>query len=217
MVIGHTTEWDNLFPYDLLPRILDLVIETWESFERPAPDDQEPPITRRFRSALKRSKNYKTLPFLIMREDVEDDYETGDELGRKDLAFYPMTPHEEVYFGFECKRLNALVGGKTRPLASQYVTDGMMRYVTGQYARFLNQGGMIGYVLDGRREHAMGLVEENIRARRSELKMEAPGAFLPSRLKPGHALVRETEHNLSRLFRVHHIFLRCPVPDNSAS
>ena len=122
-----------------------------------------------------------------------------------------MTPHEEVYFVFECKRLNALVGNRTRALASDYVTDGMTRFVIGQYARFMNQGGMIGYVLDGRCEHAMGLVEANIRARHEELKLDAPGTFHPSRLKPGHPLIRETEHKLPRLFRVHHIFLGCPV------
>ena len=46
MVIGDATDWDDLFPYDLLPRIFDLVIESWEMFEKPAKDDQEVPITR---------------------------------------------------------------------------------------------------------------------------------------------------------------------------
>jgi hypothetical protein len=214
-VIGEAANWADLFPADLLPRIFDLVIETWERFEKPAQNAEEPPTTRRFRSALKRAKSYKTLPFLIMREDVEDDFETGEELGRKDIAFYP-THHEEVYFAFECKRLNALVSGKTRALASEYVTDGMMRYVTGQYARFMSQGGMIGYVLDGRCEHAIGLVSDNIRDRQAELKMEAPGIFSGSNIRPDNPLIRETEHNLARAFRLHHVFLACPAGGNAS-
>jgi hypothetical protein len=207
-VIGETTNWGDLFPTHFLPDIFDLVIETWERFEKPSRDAQEPPITRRFRSALIQAKRYKILPFLIMREDVEDDFESGEEIGRKDIAFYP-THHEEVYFAFECKRLNALVGGKLRALASEYVSDGMSRFVTAQYARFMSHGGMIGYVLDGRCQHAMALVESNIQSRHGELSMEAPGNFLPSQFRPDSPVIRETEHKLSRLFQLHHIFLAC--------
>jgi hypothetical protein len=210
MVVGEASNWADLFPYHLLPRVFDLVTETWESFEKPARDAQETVISKKFRSALKRAKDYKRLPFYVMREDVEDDFDSGEELGRKDLVFYPNSqevPREEVYFAFECKRLNALVGGKKRALASEYVTEGMSRYARGQYARFMSQGGMIGYVLDGRCEHAMTLVEANIFSRYGELAMEPPGGFLPSTLRPENPLIRETEHKLPKLFRLHHIFL----------
>lgn len=219
MVLGDGTHWDDLFPWHLLPRVFDLVTDTWDNFEKPATDSLEPPITKRFRSALKQAKDYKDLPFYIMREDVEDEFETGEELGRKDLAFYPtqMSSREEVYFVFECKRLNATISGRVRALASDYVADGMTRFVSDQYSRFMSQGGMIGYVLDGRCDHSMGLVEENIRSRCSELKMEAPGAFLASRLRPDNPLIRETEHKLSRPFRIHHIFLGCPRPEASSN
>lgn len=221
MVLGDATQWDDLFPWDLLPRIFDLVTETWDRFEKPTPDALEPPITKRFRSVLKQAKDYKVLPFYIMREDVEDDFETGEELGRKDLAFYPtqMSSREEVYFVFECKRLNAwsISKGKIVTIASEYVTDGMTRFVSNQYSRFMSQGGMIGYVLDGRCEHSMNLVENNIRAQHAELMMDPPGSFLPSRLRPGNPLIRETEHKLSRRFVIHHIFLGCPRPESASN
>jgi hypothetical protein len=215
MVLGDASQWDDLFPWHLLPRIFDLVTETWERFEKPASDALEPPITKGFRSALKRAKDYKVLPFYVMREDVEDDFDTGEELGRKDLAFYPtgMSSREEVYFVFECKRLNVISKGKIVTLASDYVTDGMTRFATGQYARFMSQGGMIGYVLDGRCEHSMRLVENNIRAQHVTLMMDAPGSFRPSRLRPKNPLIRETEHKLPRPFLIHHIFLGCPRSD----
>jgi len=219
MVVGDAAQWDDLFPWHLLPRIFDLVTETWDRFEKPGPDAQEPPITKRFRSALKQAKDYKALPFYIMREDVEDDFETAEELGRKDLAFYPTheSSREEVYFAFECKRLNAKVKGKLRTLASDYVSDGMTRYVSHQYSRFMSQGGMIGYVLDGRCVHSMKLVENNIRSQHVALKMDAPGRFLSSKLRPQNPLVRETEHKLLGSFRIHHIFLGCPASEDSSS
>jgi hypothetical protein len=213
-VIGEATNWGDLFPTHFLPDIFDLVIEAWERFEKPARGALEPPITRRFRSALIQAKKYKTIPFLIMREDVEDEFESGEELGRKDIAFYP-THHEEVYFAFECKRLNALVGGRIRALASDYVSDGMSRFVTEQYSRFMNHGGMIGYVLDGRCDHAIGLVESNIRSQHEALKIDPPGGFSASTLRPENPLIRETEHKLPRLFRIHHIFLGCPLADDA--
>lgn len=213
MVVGDISQWDGLFPWHLLPRVFDLVTETWDAWDKPAPDAKETDISRRFRVRLKQAKDLASLPFRIMREEPEDNFETGEELGRKDLVFLPNdTAYEEVYFVFECKRLNAITeSGAFKTLASEYVTEGMTRFVSGQYARFMDQGGMIGYVLDGRREHAMGLVEKNIRNKRDDLKMEAPGGFSDSTLRPDSRFIRETSHALSRNFRIHHIFLTCPV------
>lgn len=210
MVVGDLSQWSDFFPWHLLPQVFDLVTETWDASDKPAPDAKETDISRRFRARLKQAKDYKTLPFFIMREDPEDDFETGEELGRKDIIFLPthQTSFEEVYFVFECKRLNAITeSGAFKTLASEYVTEGMARFVSGQYARFMDQGGMIGYVLDGRREHAMGLVEKNIRNKRNDLKMQAPGGFSDSTLRPDNRFIRETSHALSRTFRIHHIFL----------
>ncbi len=213
MVVGDLSQWHDFFPWHLLPQVFDLVTETWDAWDKPAPDAKETDISKRFRARLKQAKDYKQLPFFIMREDPEDDFDTGEELGRKDIVFLPthQTSFEEVYFVFECKRLNALVEGTVRALASEYVTEGMARYVNGQYARFMDQGGMIGYVLDGRCEHAMGLVEKNIRKKREDLKMEAPSGFSPSKIRLNALSIRETEHRLDREFRIHHIFLACPI------
>ncbi|MHB1785268.1 MAG: hypothetical protein ACYCS7_03835 [Acidimicrobiales bacterium] len=213
MVVGDISQWNDFFPWHLLPQVFDLVTETWDAWDKPAPDAKETEISRRFRVRLKQAKDYKKLPFYVMREDAEDDFDTAEELGRKDIVFLPthQTSFEQVYFVFECKRLNALVEGTVRALASEYVTEGMARFVSGQYARFMDQGGMIGYILDGRREHAMGLVEKNIRNKREDLKMEGPGGFSASTLRADNRFIRETRHALSRTFIIHHIFMSCPA------
>ena len=53
------------------------------------------------------------------------------------------------YLAYECKRLNVVNGGSRASLATAYVTQGMMRFLTEQYAEHLPIGCMLGYVLDG--------------------------------------------------------------------
>lgn len=55
----------------------------------------------------------------------------------------------ERYLAYECKRLNVINGRSRSSLATVYVSQGMMRFLTEQYAENLPMGCMLGYVLDG--------------------------------------------------------------------
>lgn len=212
MIIGDTDIWSDTFPDDLVPRVIDLIVDTWGTFEKPGPSDLEVPTTRRFKHALKQAKDFNRLPFRIERELAEDDPATGIELGRIDLKFLPaVSAREEVYLAMECKRLNVVENGVRRTLAPEYVTQGMMRFVTGAYAAAMTQGGMIGYVMDGRGDDARRLIGQNIALRAKELRMKSPAGFLPSRLRPALASVCETCHPRSQMppFTLHHMFLEC--------
>lgn len=69
--------------------------------------------------------------------------------GRIDIAVF-TDRERESYLAYECKRLNVVGADGTRStLATRYVTLGMMRFLTEQYAEGLSLGGMIGYVMDG--------------------------------------------------------------------
>jgi hypothetical protein len=210
MTVGDPRLWRPLFPGELIPQILDLVCETWRRFDKPAADEREWRITRRFKHALKREKDYRMLPVRIERELAEDDPESGDELGRIDLKFNPAdSALEEVYFAFECKRLYALVSGAIRALAGEYVSEGMMRFVEGRYASRMQDGGMIGYVLDGTSERARLQVAVAIASSASKLLL-SPGTGLDaSVLRPANADLRLTSHVGPRAggFRLHHVFL----------
>jgi hypothetical protein len=212
MIIGDAVIWSDTFPEDLIPRMIELIVETWLPFRKPVATDHEVPITRRFKHALKQAKDFRRLPVRIEREPAEDDPDTGAELGRIDLKFLPaVSALEEIYFAFECKRLNATIGGSRRTLAAEYVTEGMMRFVTGQYSSAVESGGMIGYVLDGESDRAIGAVGQNIASRRTELCMSASAGLEGSELHPDNRLIRQTDHALStqRQFRIHHVFLVC--------
>ena len=68
--------------------------------------------------------------------------------GKIDMALL-LDQERERYLAYECKRLNVVRNGRTRSLATAYVLDGVLRFVTEQYAADLPVGCMLGYVLDG--------------------------------------------------------------------
>lgn len=68
----------------------------------------------------------------------------------------------ERYLAYECKRLNVLNAGCRSSLATVYVTQGMMRFITEQYAEHLPIGCMIGYVLDGDVQFAQKRIADTI-------------------------------------------------------
>jgi len=206
---GDASFWADTFPEDLVPEILDLVLEAWGSFPQPARDAHEVPTTRAFRQVLIRNKLLRRLPLRIEREVPEDDSAGAAELGRIDLKLFPAgSAREEVYFAFECKRLNAVIGDRCRSLASEYVTKGMMRFVTEQYSNTQKHGGMIGYVLDGNITRAITRIGRNLRTRQAELCLPPSKGLDESSLLPSRRELRETRHQLStKVFHIHHVFL----------
>jgi len=208
-VVGSADSWADFFPDNLIPDILEMVVEVWSSFTKPEYKDHEVPITKRFRASLERHKDARRLPFRIDREIPVDDLENSEELGRIDLRL-TQGYRSDVYFAFECKRLNIInKQGGTNSLARQYVVEGMMRFVgeNPQYARNLKQGGMIGYVMNGKVSNAIRSVNRQIKAYQNELSMELSNGLSASS-KSTKNLIKESTHHLpDTVFTIHHIFL----------
>ena len=68
--------------------------------------------------------------------------------GKIDIAAL-MDQEREHYLAYECKRLCVIHNGTRGSLATRHVKDGMMRFLTEQYAEGLPVGCMLGYVMDG--------------------------------------------------------------------
>lgn len=213
-VIGAPTEWAGLID-PMVPVILNLVIDSWGEIPSPAADEREDDITIALCRALKQNRTARNLMFTIDTQVVELEPAPGEDLGRLDISFRPLVPREDIYFCLESKRLNVVKDGETRAYASEYVTLGMLRFVTGQYSRAVRHGGMIAYVLDGNVSRAMTNVEANIQRQHSALCMTAPGEFRPSAVLKDDARVRETHHHRvheANLFRIHHLFMAANYP-----
>lgn len=99
---------------------------------------------------------------------------------------------EDVYLACECKRLNVSYKTGVRGLVGEYVDEGLMRFVSGQYANGLPLAMMLGYVMNARIDHARrGLRRAmSIRSAAIRLQMErdAPAvAGYPLRFHTTHA------------------------------
>lgn len=108
----------------------------------------EVPTTIVVRKAMRRVKKTLGLTNLQIRGEVElEDMSTSDPtlLGRIDitLQFLHQFGDEDAYVAVECKRVQA--GDST--LNGSYVSKGVDRFVTSQYASGHDWGFMLGYVL----------------------------------------------------------------------
>jgi hypothetical protein len=61
---------------------------------------------------------------------------------------------EDVYLACECKRLNVPYKTGVRGLVGEYVDEGLMRFVKGQYSSGLPLAMMLGYVMNAKTEMA---------------------------------------------------------------
>ena len=166
MLVGDAAAWANSFTtFD--ERLLDRIIEVWPFCLAvlPGQPDEDSvtinlihhlgrdPIVRRLCHWIE----YQYEPFGLAADG------SRYSKGRIDLAAL-FDWERERYLAYECKRLNVTNAGSRSSLATAYVTQGMMRFITEQYAEDLPLGCMLGYVMDGDVAFAMGRLETAIRA-----------------------------------------------------
>jgi hypothetical protein len=211
-VTGTPEGWEELLE-QLLPDILQVIVDSWATIKKPLYDNREDTVTTALCKALRQNRNIRDLPVSIQSQMVELDPQQDREIGRLDIVFFPSglpnTPDESIYFCLECKWLNVIKNGKKQPLGSKYVQQGMLRFVRGQYAQAVRHGCMVGYVLDGDITSAILNVEKNIRSKHQELCMVSPGELTVSSIIPTYSTAKESLHNRlnnTSPFHIHHLF-----------
>jgi hypothetical protein len=205
---GDPTAWLDLIDSQV-PAILRLILSTWEEMQPLPPHALEDPTTEGLCRALRKNRTSASLPFRIDIQMVELDPAAGQDQGRMDIAFSPLVPHEAFYFCLECKRLNVTLGGRRRTLGTEYVTQGMSRFVHRQYGDQVRHGGMLGYVLDSRVDLAITAVQAAIRVHREDLKIAGEVGLRQSSFLPEIEHVFETAHVRDKAapqFLLQHIF-----------
>jgi hypothetical protein len=196
-IIGRSDQWHGLLD-SLVPDIVDLIVTAWDSMPPIAPDSREDPVSDELCKRLRAAKQLADLPLQIRPQIVELDSAAEDvKQGRIDIVFLPLVPDESIYFALECKRVNARKAGKKiRRYFSEYVTEGLMRFITGQYSHAVRHGGMIAFVLDGDVKSAMEGVVKNIVDKRKQVQLVS-GEVGASRYVPSNEFARETTHSRS--------------------
>ena len=170
MVVGDPSAWASRFrSFD--DRFLDRVIAIWRRCLALLPSQpDEDTITTNLVEVLIHDPD--TLRHFHW---IEFQYEpfghtadgTAYSKGRIDIAVF-LDQDRDRYLAYECKRLNERRGDGRRSLAGSYVTDGLSRFVSGQYSEHMPVGCMLGYVLDGDVAYAA----KRVRAKIVEVRLD---------------------------------------------
>ncbi|MEX2374068.1 MAG: hypothetical protein WD942_00570 [Dehalococcoidia bacterium] len=158
MVLGDVGAWASRFiSFD--DRFLECIVAAWPATLAALPSQpDEDTITINLVAHLTRDPvvrrlchwvEYQFEPFGMMADGAKF------SKGKIDIAVL-FDWERERYLAYECKRLNVVHAGVRSSLATGYVAQGMMRFLTEQYAEALPVGCMLGYVLDGDVDFSVG-------------------------------------------------------------
>ena len=148
---GGSATWTDRFR-SLDTRFLRRVVAVWPRCVDMLPSQpQEDAITINLVHLLSKDPGARRL-FHWLEFQYEPFGFTADGMaysrGRIDMALL-VDRERERYLAYECKRLNVVRQGARHSLATLYVTEGVARFITEQYAESLLVGCMLGYVMDG--------------------------------------------------------------------
>jgi hypothetical protein len=207
---SETGVYGRLFPRDQIPIILSSIFEVSRTLRKKTIDDREDWITTRLYSLMVRSTAYRdsALTVYLKPKIVSQDPDANTPVGEIDLLVSCGYGYE-VYFAIEAKRLRVCATNGRLVFAGsyEYVADGMMRFVTGQYAPLMEIGTMLGYVFDGNIGEARVGIGRSIQSKAEQLRLKAPYGLIRSRILPDKP-VDETIHDLGqRSFTIYHILL----------
>lgn len=191
---------------DQIATVLDLVCRgADEARAHITPGMLEVPTTVMVRKAMRRVKKALGFTNLQVRGEHElEDMSTTDPsiLGRIDitLQFLHQFGDEDAYVAVECKRVRP----GDAALNGSYVTHGVHRFVTGQYAAGHEWGFMLGYVLGVPVEDVVSFVDARLRKVYGD-----PAALAPDTPHPASLAVLESAVVQSgcHTMRLKHVFV----------
>jgi hypothetical protein len=206
---GEVRPFRVLFPQRHVPIILISIFQAGKTLRKKTANDLEDWISRRLYWRLIRIYPFRDGPLDIrlQPEIVSVDSDENTPVGKIDFVV-SCGLGAEIYFAIEAKRLRVRsTSGKMDAGNDDYVNDGMMRFVSGQYAPFMKTGAMLGYVYDRDINKARSGVAGYIKSRGKELKLTSPKPLTRASILPDKAIY-ETRHRLKkRSFLIYHIFL----------
>ena len=171
MLAGDPTHWIAQFR-SLDVRFLECVLAVWPRCLAVLPEKpDEDTITINLVDILSKDATARRLFHHLAYQHEPFGY-TADgwaySKGKIDMALL-LDQERERYLAYECKRLNVVRNGKMSSLATPYVLEGMLRFITEQYAADLPVGCMLGYVLDGNVNAARTTVRAAINSKSADI------------------------------------------------
>ncbi|MCO7577805.1 MULTISPECIES: hypothetical protein [Pseudomonas chlororaphis group] len=208
MLAGSLDDWLPHFR-SIEERVSDAIEAAWPVCIAPLQSKKnsmthEDHITEHLVQSLIRTK---TMPGRVIYQYtllVEDD--DGNVSMSSNIDFVlTVGDDEDVYLACECKRLNVPYNTGVRGLVGEYVNEGLMRFVTGQYSNGLPLAMMIGYVMNAQIDRARRGVKRAMAVRSTSIRLQSerdnpvvsgrPLRFYTTHAcLPGHTI--EVAHNL---------------------
>lgn len=194
MIVGDPHEWKGRF-ITLDERLLSRILVLWPACVALLPGQpDEDTITINLVALLSNDVVVRRICyFVIYQHEPFGTHPGGAKFskGKIDIAIV-LDQERERYVAYECKRLNVIHAGSRGSLATRYVKDGMMRFLTEQYAAGLPVGCMLGYVMDSDLPFSLTQVTASIDAEKAPLGLTNGSA----QVKPNAGIERfSTLHN----------------------
>jgi hypothetical protein len=192
MIVGDPRDWKDRF-ITVDDRLLQRILHLWPSCVALLPGQpEEDAITINLVHLLSLDAIVRRICyFVIYQHEPFGTHPGGAKFskGKIDIAVL-LDQEREQYLAYECKRLN-VVHGTRASQATRYVNDGMMRFMTEQYAEGLPVGCMLGYVMDGDLGFALNQIDAAITAQKGPLGLiSGPASGQPvtgiERFSTGH-------------------------------
>lgn len=185
MLVGEISDWLAHFR-TLEKRMAEAIEAVWPVCIGPLQSRKdamthEDQITNHLVAALIKSKRLpgRIVPQYSLLMEAADHRVT---LSSKIDFVLTISDDETVYLACECKRLNVPYKTRTRGLVGEYVDDGLMRFVSGQYSNGLPLAMMLGYVMNARVDvarrglrRAMAVRAQSINLKSTRDDVLAPG------------------------------------------
>lgn len=171
MVVGDPGHWADRF-ISMDDRLIARIIFLWpKCLSVLPPSPEEDVITINLRNLLTKDVEARQI-FYHLEYQFEPEGFTPEGLafskGQIDLAVL-VDQSCSIYLAYECKRLNVQFKSGWHSLATAYVKEGVLRFVTEQYADGLPVGCMIGYVLDGNLDIALEKVRSAMESSKADI------------------------------------------------
>lgn len=177
----HAAGFVPLFPSEDTARTIQNIQNCCKSLVRQEPFEKENALSRRLYLQLCKLPEYRRGPIVPLWESwLVNLNEIGAEItGRADILF--LCGGLETYFLVEAKRLFVTYpGGKEDSLVKEYIQDGMMRFVSRQYASKMIEGAMLGYVCDSTVPATRSALSATVGKKTMKLKLAKDGAWQAS-------------------------------------
>ena len=121
-----------------------------------------------------------------------------------------------VYFAWECKVV-AERQQHIRNLISEYITNGMFRFLDGSYSEHVPNAGMLGYVLSGEIPNIVEAINESMMSPRRHRQLQETDALTPCPPVGTFGDIYRSSHAREHggpPINLHHLFLTFTFPDS---